>query len=613
MSETRRPLDSGRRDSLGRPVKIAGTTLDTRADAPAPRLHRADTTLTPPDLDAFATLTPQARRDQLAARLTEANQATRQARFVIDTALPVGVIRCVDCGRFVPEFGNMAHDCPVPKMIAAGLPEHIARELAQAGFDSTFEAHLWQTAINQLGVTAAGQWRTVGVGPYEAIRLANLDIDPVTLLPERPTTITGTIDDTRRIVTNWTAASSPDHDQFPHRTPTDEVLDHIVAAGHIIAEQIDERIEADRLEAVDRLRRLLNAAGIPDQYHDRLLAAPKLVRNEIHTISGELRSDGLDKPGNEDLYDRLWKFARDPEINRIISRYRDARAQATRAVLAEHRPLGGTLTADTTQTIRSTLAAVANMVPSDWIDHSNQHDLKLRVESVRGNGRAYYSHGFRRKTGADIEREPIEQRRRARVRTPILTDEDAEQLFRRWHPEAYDDALFDKIGNAKPRGRRYQFRGRNPRDWTWDETTGEFEYTLDSERIIEHQHTERVGLVRSANTPDTMLHELGHRLENTVPGLQTLAGAYRSRRIDPDKRIKVGRGRGEYGYEGGFAASYMGKVYPTSDTEIISCGLEAVLTGSYGGLAGDDGDRYPADPDHRAFMLGILTCAGAPE
>jgi len=42
-------------------------------------------------------------------------------------------------------------------------------------------------------------------------------------------------------------------------------------------------------------------------------------------------------------------------------------------------------------------------------------------------------------------------------------------------------------------------------------------------------------------------------------------------------------------------------------TEVMSMGTEAVLTGSYGGLTGND--MYKADTDHRAFVLGMLAVA----
>jgi len=59
----------------------------------------------------------------------------------------------------------------------------------------------------------------------------------------------------------------------------------------------------------------------------------------------------------------------------------------------------------------------------------------------------------------------------------------------------------------------------------------------------------------------------------------------------------------------GFADSYIGKDYGThagGGCEVLSCGIEAVMAGAFGGLRGDD-LAHAADEDHRRFTLGCLS------
>jgi hypothetical protein len=115
-----------------------------------------------------------------------------------------------------------------------------------------------------------------------------------------------------------------------------------------------------------------------------------------------------------------------------------------------------------------------------------------------------------------------------------------------------------------------------------------------------------------ARTEQVATHELSHRLEDTNPHLGVLEKQLLERRCvdaNGNKTPAVLRrgSRGERFREGGFVDSYIGKVYESNFAEVLSVGAEAVFTGSYGGLVGEDG--YKADPDHRAFVLGLLATA----
>lgn len=107
-------------------------------------------------------------------------------------------------------------------------------------------------------------------------------------------------------------------------------------------------------------------------------------------------------------------------------------------------------------------------------------------------------------------------------------------------------------------------------------------------------------------------HELMHRLEDTNNHIPILERAFLARRcVDehghPTPTRPYLRSRTERVQEGGFVDPYVGKVYNRTFTEVLSIGTEAVFTGTYGGLTGA-GD-HKADPDHRAFVLGMLAVA----
>jgi hypothetical protein len=113
--------------------------------------------------------------------------------------------------------------------------------------------------------------------------------------------------------------------------------------------------------------------------------------------------------------------------------------------------------------------------------------------------------------------------------------------------------------------------------------------------------------------PRVAVHELGHHIENTVPGVREAAQVFLAHRLEqagkPDVRLKEqfpdSRYReDEIGNEDGFtkafgsSASYVGKRYESGDTEIVSMGLEYLYHSPYR-LAEDD-------PEFFKFIVGVL-------
>ena len=106
------------------------------------------------------------------------------------------------------------------------------------------------------------------------------------------------------------------------------------------------------------------------------------------------------------------------------------------------------------------------------------------------------------------------------------------------------------------------------------------------------------------------IHEFSHRVERTTPRITAYEQAFLKRRAGhfssgaPESISVIGDSENEVGYKDNFISHYMGRVYGSEATEILSTGMETLWGGQYGGFAGTNG--YKADPDHKRFILGIL-------
>lgn len=121
------------------------------------------------------------RQDALAERIAQLNSV--RLVLSIDSALPTGIARCVECGQFVSEM-EPEHDCPLPKMTGAGMSAGRARDLARSGFDSPDEVDMWASAIDDLGMTEAGAFKMLGYTPVDAKRAAKAGQSAYEMLSE---------------------------------------------------------------------------------------------------------------------------------------------------------------------------------------------------------------------------------------------------------------------------------------------------------------------------------------------------------------------------------------------------------------------------------------------
>lgn len=105
--------------------------------------------------------------------------------------------------------------------------------------------------------------------------------------------------------------------------------------------------------------------------------------------------------------------------------------------------------------------------------------------------------------------------------------------------------------------------------------------------------------------PATASHELGHRMEQVIPGINDLCQEFLRRRTAGETPVRLkdlfplSRYRpDETTRKDRFVDPYMGKDYGDSATEILSMGLESVYNGTY--------NLWDDDPECADFILGVL-------
>ena len=152
-----------------------------------------------------------------------------------------------------------------------------------------------------------------------------------------------------------------------------------------------------------------------------------------------------------------------------------------------------------------------------------------------------------------------------------------------------------------------------PSDWVDNSISNQFElWAMNTQRGF-YQHGKRrvvkgvptyVGNFRatanSPTAPTTVLHEFGHRIEYTTPGVQDLEKEFYQRRTKGESLKWLGSGykKNEQTRRDDFTDEYMGKDYGRDAWEILSMGLEGVFYGNY--------ELYEKDQDYFDFILGLL-------
>lgn len=141
----------------------------------------------------------------------------------------------------------------------------------------------------------------------------------------------------------------------------------------------------------------------------------------------------------------------------------------------------------------------------------------------------------------------------------------------------------------------------------WDD--GTYTTFAPTDRVTHlNSRTERVAQVTTNGSDGDTVHELTHRMEDVHRDIRTAEAMFlEPRLIDPEtgmRRSTTGNKKELLTPGTPFAHEYMTREYQTGDREVLSCGMEAIFAGRFGGLEGRQ--RYQADPEHRQFVLGTL-------
>jgi len=109
----------------------------------------------------------------------------------------------------------------------------------------------------------------------------------------------------------------------------------------------------------------------------------------------------------------------------------------------------------------------------------------------------------------------------------------------------------------------------------------------------------------------TAVHEVGHAMEDAVPGIKQMEYVYWQRRAKSDDNKIIGihspRSTREFGNRDEWREPYSGRSYglgANANYEIFTTGVESLLTGS--GYFGDSTRGQIVDDDFRRFILGVL-------
>lgn len=152
-----------------------------------------------------------------------------------------------------------------------------------------------------------------------------------------------------------------------------------------------------------------------------------------------------------------------------------------------------------------------------------------------------------------------------------------------------------------------------PSDWVDNSINNQFQiWAMKTQRGF-YQHGKRrvikgvptyVGNLRarvgSPTAEATVLHEFGHRIEYTTPGVTDLEQEFYRRRTKGESLKWMGSGykKSERTRRDDFTDEYMGKDYGRDAWEILSMGLEGVFYGNF--------ELYEKDQDYFDFILGLL-------
>ena len=462
-------------------------------------------------------------------------------------------------------------------------------------------------------------------------------------LEQRRTKTAAAVDDALTALRDPARSSDPEvHDAY-----LNAVLDH-GAVVRDIAEQKIERAYAERgLDDASVNAETATVAAELDHIETQWRETKK--RSDAHlTADGtSFTPEGaaaLDDARNayaaakQDCYRRA--TARSKTIN-------EQRAQIAKDIyyeeLSRERSFGGPAaaafvpsnTAKMTRADRALFTASTSLYPDEMVEHANSLGGML---AKRSKARAHYTAGARQRS------------RRTRTEVFDLNDALENGRFRFNHFVDSPEEMARGGGSVRDRyGADNAFVARTPdNERRVGELVAQYNEGRRQHATIEYATavpkdggapreviyvkgprkrvtTEVTGVSAELTFSDSssMTHELGHRMEDRNPEISVATKAFLRRRtagLAPERYAKR-----ELVVSDGFADRYMGKDYAgTHHTELLSCGMEAITHGRFGGLTGrpsvflpapgglslaDRAQPPKADTEHLALVLGLLASA----
>jgi hypothetical protein len=372
----------------------------------------------------------------------------------------------------------------------------------------------------------------------------------------------------------------------------------------------------------------------------------KIIANNLEDIQARVRYDAID-----DKYDKAKEL--------LVQRNAEKLTQSYQTILQTIRPLGGFVKVhkasekEAQELINNT---VSQYYPSAWLEHHNADsngEVRVRLEEYRPS--------YNMEIFSETEHDGIlkEIQYEAFLDVPDEYTEEFKKTFshanlneltyNHWFQgestvlryTAPQDEVYDPIihgsGNATPpENERWEYRTTLS---SLEEVTSFSEdslkiiaekkwvrpllHTKKSERVISvlSQKAAKEITVRGnreskdgAGNESTAYHEFGHRMEEVLPNkiLPRQEKAFLLRRTGKNSKnlyqnmISSGNDF-EFAHKGDFVSNYTGRDYFTGNNyEVFTTGIEAIYSGTYGGLVGNSNGYVKEDKDHRGFVLGML-------
>lgn len=346
----------------------------------------------------------------------------------------------------------------------------------------------------------------------------------------------------------------------------------------------------------------------------------------------EINNMDVDMFANEQIADAFKSF----KIGTLIDEKKRHLVAGYRKVLSEIRPLGGVFPGhkDTDMPALKTMnAVVGKNFPSEWIKKSSDTPLVFKEED---GIRAYYRKDYPYEDGNStivltqayhltIKASEVFQRGLSLngdnvvPAGPVIEYKDPKSgkieesvLYVIPDRVVFDDTVDKKDKNGRPIGG----------GWKWGHAPSQDDATWYHHGTAKGKYIPTLMLAtkRSSHDDANASHEFCHRVEDVVGNgaIMSLEESFLKRRTtnaegtrEPLTHMVHSNQNGsilevELGRKGNFMTHYIGKEYVThSSREVLSVGAEALFHGDYGAFVGID-DNYPADVDHRAFVLGVF-------